>query len=449
LGVALGGILLVAIVIFVEYKIAGSGEGIPLVSHLLLFALLSMVTLLLILVFFFLIRNLFKLLFERRQKVLGAHLKSRLTLAFVALTLVPTIVLFITSAGVVHTTIESWFKSQVEEALQSSLVVAQAYYQNTSENVVNVGSRLASLITSRSLLTPPKRDSLRWLIESWCVAEGLSSIQIHFRDGSEPLSAKDAASESVPIPAPRPSFLKIALQGEKMAKILPLEGGGDLVRGIVPIKSKAGNDIPAVLLADHHVPDSLAGRLFAISNAFGEHQEAKRMRGPVKTVYVLILLGVALLVLLIGFWFGMSMARDITDPIQELAEGTGKIAAGDLDVHIEPGGEDELGLLVRSFNKMTGDLREGRDELVKLNLDLDNRRKYMETVLKNVAAGVLAIDSEGLITAVNNSADRLLGIQDNDILGKPLRAVLPEVSATAVNAILEELADSGTDAIER
>ena len=99
---ALGGVLLIASIILVEYLIARSVEGIPLGGHLLLFALLTIVTLLLILVIFFLIRNLFKLVFERRQKMLGATLKTRLTLAFVALTLVPTIVLFIASAGVVH-----------------------------------------------------------------------------------------------------------------------------------------------------------------------------------------------------------------------------------------------------------------------------------------------------------------------------------------------------------
>ncbi len=98
----------------------------------------SIVTLLLILVIFFLIRNLFKLVFERRRKVFGSHLKTRLTLAFVALTLVPTVVLFIASAGVLHTTIESWFTPRVEESLQSSEVVAQAYYRNTSEAVLRI-----------------------------------------------------------------------------------------------------------------------------------------------------------------------------------------------------------------------------------------------------------------------------------------------------------------------
>lgn len=446
---ALGGVLLIASIILVEYLIARSVEGIPLGGHLLLFALLTIVTLLLILVIFFLIRNLFKLVFERRQKMLGATLKTRLTLAFVALTLVPTIVLFIASAGVVHTTIETWFKAQVEESLQSALVVAQAYYQRASDNVLNGGSRLASLIEGDSLLDPSRREDLARSLASWRTADGFSAIQILFRENVPPISVKDPALQSVHIPAPRPSFLRIAFQGKKTSKILPLEGGGDLIRGIVPIVNTPDNRAPAVLIVDHYIPTSLAGRLFSISSAYGDYQEAKRMRGPVKSIYVLILLMVALLVIFIGFWFGMTLARDITEPIQRLAEGTGKIAAGNLGVYIEPMANDELGVLVRSFNKMTADLRKARDELIRVNLDLEGRRKYMETVLKNVAAGVLALDSKGRITAVNSSAGRLLGIRGQEILGQSLAAVLPAVSAGAVTEILEDLAHSDAEAIER
>lgn len=449
LGVALGGLLLIAAIILVEYIIARSVEGIPLGGHLLLFALLTIVTLLLILVIFFLIRNFFKLVFERRQKMLGATLKTRLTLAFVALTLVPTIVLFIASAGVVHTTIETWFKAQVEESLQSALVVAQAYYQSASDNVLNGGSRLASVIAGDALLDASRREDLAHSLASWRAADGFSAIQILYRGNVPPISVKDPALESVHIPAPRPSFLRIAFQGKKTSKILPLEGGGDLIRGIVPIVSTPGNRAPAVLVVDHYIPTSIAGRLFSISNAYGDYQEARRMRGPVKSIYVLILLMVALLVIFIGFWFGMTLARDITEPIQRLAEGTGKIAAGNLGVYIEPMADDELGVLVRSFNKMTEDLRKARDELIRVNLDLEGRRKYMETVLKNVAAGVLALDSKGRITAVNSSAGRLLGIRGQEILGQPLAAVLPSVTASAVTEILEDLAHSDSEAIER
>ncbi len=261
--------------------------------------------------------------------------------------------------------------------------------------------------------------------------------------------SKDPALKDAAIPPPLNSFLKIGLRGEKTSEIIPLDDGGDLIRAVVPISAKEGGGVQAALVADHYIPTSLAGRLFSISSAFGEYQEAKRMKGPIKVIYILILLMVALLVIFIGFWFGVTMARDITDPILGLAEGTEKIAAGDLDVYIEPTADDELGVLVRSFNKMTTDLRIGRDELEKANFDLDSRRKYMETVLKNIAAGVLAIDSERRVTAINESAGRLLGITAKSPLEQRLDEILPAASSAAVSEILEELLESGSEATER
>lgn len=252
------------------------------------------------------------------------------------------------------------------------------------------------------------------------------------------------------LPEARRSLLKIAFRGKTTSTTVPLEHtGGDLLRAVAPIESPSGGQPEAVLVVDYQVPTSLAGRLRAISSAFGDYQEAKRMGGPVKTTYVLILLVVALLVIFIGSWFGMTIARDITDPIQRLADGTGKIAAGDLDVYVEPMADDELGALVKSFNQMALDLRKSRDELMRVNIDLDGRRKYMETVLKNVAAGVLATGSDGRITALNNSARRLLQIADNGAVGRPALEVLPDVSGKAVAEILNELSASGRDSLER
>jgi two-component system nitrogen regulation sensor histidine kinase NtrY len=447
--VAVFAAIALALIFLLESRIARSAEDIPFAGHLLLFALLTVVTLLLILIIFFLVRNFFKLVFERRGRVLGSHLKTRITLAFVALTLVPTVVLFIASAGVLHTTIESWFKTQVEESLQSSLVVAQAYYKNASDKVSQEGARLAGLINDDRFLDKSRRPELQDALDSWRIAHNLSSVQVYFRDGSPPVSSRDKTTADITLPAPRASFLKIAFKGEDTTKIIPLDGGSDLIRGIAPLKTTGSEAVDAVLVVDYYIPTSLAGRLLSISNAYGDYQEAKRMKGPVKTIYVLILLMVALLVIFIGFWFGMSMARDITDPLLKLSEGTEQIASGNLDVYIEPVADDELGVLVRSFNAMAADLRKGREELLRVNIDLESRRRYMETVLKNVASGVLALDAEGTVTMINDSAVRLLGIRKEDPIGMHLLEVLSEASAAPVREALEELEESLTGTIER
>ena len=434
---------------FVGYELARSGGEGPMSGHLLIFGLLAVVLLLLILIIFFLIRNIFKLLFERRGKVLGVRIKTRLILAFVALTLVPTVVLFIASASVLHTTIDSWFAVQIEEALTSSVLIGQAYHQKASENVTKSAERLAKEIQQRKLNVNGQDDQIKHFLETEIHTLGLSRAHVFLQGSQHPLgvsSSNSTDSSAVPVMA---SFLKIGFGGSTASTVVKLDSGEDLVRGIAPIVFNGPNRVSGVVVVDHVIPQTLSSRLFGITKAYDDYQEAKRLKGPVKTTYLLILLIVALLVIFVGFWFGMSMARDITDPLQSLAKGTQQIASGNLDVFVEPVGDDELGALVRSFNKMASDLREGRDELLRVNADLENRRKYIQTVLKNVAAGVIAIDADQKVTAFNESSLRLLGVAGELRLGSPLfQQLAPDVSARLNEAVIE-LRESESGAIER
>ena len=434
---------------FVGYELARSGGEGPMSGHLLIFGLLAVVLLLLILIIFFLIRNIFKLLFERRGKVLGVRIKTRLILAFVALTLVPTVVLFIASASVLHTTIDSWFAVQIEEALTSSVLIGQAYHQKASENVIKSAERLANEIQQRKLNVNGQDDQIKHFLETEIHTLGLSRAHVFLQGHQHPLgvsSSNSTDSSAVPVMA---SFLKIGFGGSTASTVVKLDSGEDLVRGVAPIVFNGPNRVSGVVVVDHVIPQTLSSRLFGITKAYDDYQEAKRLKGPVKTTYLLILLIVALLVIFVGFWFGMSMARDITDPLQSLAKGTQQIASGNLDVFVEPVGDDELGALVRSFNKMASDLREGRDELLRVNADLENRRKYIQTVLKNVAAGVIAIDADQKVTAFNESSLRLLGVAGELRLGRPLfHQLAPDVSARLNEAVIE-LRESESGAIER
>ena len=204
-----------------------------------------------------------------------------------------------------------------------------------------------------------------------------------------------------------------------------------MVRSIVPIWNDNGDKVEAALIEDLYLSMSLSRRLFTISDAFGEYEQAKRTRGPVKTIYVLILLLVALLVIFIGFWFGLRIATDITEPIERLATGTESIAAGDLDVYIKPiaepmSWESWSGLSTRWPRICETDGTSWSESIWTWTAG----GKYMETVLRNVAAGVLAVDSDLAITAMNNSARRLLGISREEVTDWSLMAVLPEASAT-------------------
>jgi two-component system nitrogen regulation sensor histidine kinase NtrY len=157
---------------------------------------------------------------------------------------------------------------------------------------------------------------------------------------------------------------------------------------------------------------------------------------------MMALLMVTLLILFSATWFGFYLAKDITVPIKELAEATHRIATGDLSFRIQMKAADEIGTLVQSFNQMTGDLQVSRSEL-------EQRKKYMEIVLKNVAAGVISIDEEGNVSTINTSAEQILEIKGGEVLGKNISEVLPKEYVEQVRPLLNEIKSSGKDAIER
>ena len=173
------------------------------------------------------------------------------------------------------------------------------------------------------------------------------------------------------------------------------------------------------------------------------------MKDPLKFTYIITLFLVMLLIIFAATWFGLFLAKGITGPIQDLAEATRKIAQGDLDHQINIVAADEIGVLVDSFNRMTKDLKKSNQRLEQVNLDVESRRKYMETVLRNVSAGVVSVDREGIITTINRAAEKMLDIQTQSILNKRYEEVLdPEHFALAAE-LFQELHESEEGSIEK
>jgi len=157
---------------------------------------------------------------------------------------------------------------------------------------------------------------------------------------------------------------------------------------------------------------------------------------------MLALLMVTLLILFSATWFGFYLAKELTVPIKELAEATHRIATGDLNFRIQMKSADEIGTLVQSFNQMTGDLQVSRSEL-------EQRKKYMEIVLKNVAAGVISIDEKGTVTTINTFAEQILEVKSEEVLDRNITSALPKEYVEQITPLLNELRSSEKDPIER
>ncbi len=451
--------LVTGLVIFLTRFESGLFEvtsQLPLSKNILVLALINVNILLILLILFLVFRNIFKLVLERRRDIPGARLRSKLVIAFVSLSLVPTMLLFFVSAGIISNSIENWFNEEIEKSLEESLAVAQTYYKNSATNALYYGDQLARIVKEQKLLNERNLPTLRELIQQKQQEYNLGVVEVFSSTLEELVRASNPQVPAAEFTDPGSDTIREALRGNRFTRITPI-GKADLIRGIVPVYSNWNpNDVVGVVVVNYYVPYSLVNKMKEISNSFEQYKDTKLLKGKIQKGYVLVLLLTALVIIFLATWFGFHLARGITVPIQELALATNRVAGGDLDVKIDVQSDDEIALLVEAFNKMTADLRIGQQSLrlanrnlQASNLELEQRRRYMEIVLKNVTAGVISVDRHGNVTTINKSAEKLLKIQTGKVLGKNFREVIKPEHLSMVRDLIKQQAIAGKDAIQK
>lgn len=441
---------------YYEANMSSLPEQMSLPNNILIFALINLNIILLLLLIFLVMRNFTKLLFERRRRVFWSKLRTKLVLAFAAFSLVPTLLLFFVSAGFISQSIESWFAGEVEDSLRQSLEVANTYYENAAADALFFGGRLAERITSLDMLSPNNRTFLRNEMLRKQTDYKLGVVEIFSASGEELVRVFDPDVPTKQFSDPAGDLVQSGLAGESKSVIEPL-GEADIVRGIVPIRMAPTDDtIAGVVVVNYFIPHSLVSKMTDIRKTFEDYRKQKILKTPIRANYLGVLIMVALLIIFMATWSGFYLAKGITGPIQELAEGTGEIAAGNYDIEIPPAADKEIGMLVNSFNRMTRDIKASRAQLSNTLEDLrqtvaesERQRRYIETVLANTSAGVIALDSQGRLNTLNPASERMLELSVSEAIGKSYTEWLRPEQQEAVTGLLAELAEADGETIQR
>ncbi|MBI5181760.1 MAG: PAS domain-containing protein [Nitrospirae bacterium] len=444
--------ILTAIVVFFQ-KIEGPSH---LANNIIVFALFNVDLILLIVLVLLLSRNFIKLYLERRQNIMGAKFRTRLVLYFLSAVIIPSILLFFVALGLLTNVIESWFNIQVENSLKNSLEVAQTYYQNSQDNALYYSKQISKTITEGGLLDEQNRHLLKEVVAKKAEEYNLGVVEIFSAQVEELVKILNPQIPEGSFVRPQSDLIKTGLKGKEITNIQSL-GKGDIIRGVVPIYSSFNyKDIVGVVVVNYYISQSLVNKMEAITGAYEEYKQLKAFKNPIKGSYIMVFLLITLIIIFAGTWFGFHLAKDITVPIQKLAEGTQAIAQGDLNFKIvDIKARDEIGMLVNSFNKMTDDLKfsnerlaEANISLQKGNIELDRRRGYIETVLESIATGVISVDRDGRITTFNSSAEKILGIPASDVIGKHYQSALHLLPLDKVQELINKMRSQGKAAIE-
>ena len=398
---------------------------------------------------FVLARNIVKLVVERRRGLPFARFRAKLVALLLGMTLVPAVLVLAVGSELIRTSVERWFNAPMDEILASANQIASDYYHERQVQVSDHATRIARSLASidlagadvrglRDLLAPEVTLQRVQMVEVYRVSASTGSLP-----GLEPVL--DVAAPALPPGYTRAAADRLAAQAlagsAEAHSSEALGGSGDLLHAAAVIRSK-DRKVTGVVVATDYLTGDLAARARRMTQAFESYNQLRVLKRPLTGVYLSFFLMVTLLILFGATWMGSYLAKRITRPVQMLSTAAREIGAGRLDQRVEPQSNDEFGALVEAFNTMAGELATSRRrverstiELERKHVEVEGRRRYIETILERITTGVVSVDATGAITTINSAAARLLSL-DRSIVGQPARVVFDRLDLQPVNALL-------------
>lgn len=360
--------------------------------------------------------QLFRLVRQRRQRVFGSLLASRLLLLFSVFALLPGVLVYTVSVQFLTRSIESWFDVRVDRALEGGLNLGRAaldaLLQDLSLRAGAMALALSEVPTAQQpLLVARVREQI-----------GAEDVLLLSTSG-KPLAGASRQPGRKP-PVPSDANIRLALQNANgFAIVEPYGDKGLMMRTIVQVRPAPELQPPGqlrLLQLTQPVPPTLAEAGDAVQSVFHAYKELSLSRQGLKQTYILTLTLSLLLALFAALAIAFLLSRRIARPLAILAEGTEAVARGDFSRRADVTSGDEFGILTRSFNSMTGQLDEARQAAEVSRRQLEMANGYLESVLANLSAGVLVFDANFALTVANRGATGILAQSLEGQLGKPL-----------------------------
>ncbi|MFY9609237.1 MAG: ATP-binding protein [Blastocatellia bacterium] len=393
---------------------------------LLLYALSTLNFLAFVILLFVLLRSVIKLVRERRADRLGSKFKSRLVSYAIGLSLLPVLLLFFFAFGLLNRSIDRWFGEPARQIVDDARAIEESYFKKEEAELVSI-ARAISRSLSLASRSDYDSDELRGQIDQEMAAYNVALARIVTANGKRITIGGDRSQVEGDIEETLDAAAnRLHTSGEAFSG----RDGGESPSAIYVIAGVRLTDAPddsRLFVIAREFPPELTERAANITSQHENFHSLLRKLKRIKAIYILLLAAVTLLLLFSASWLALYVARGITVPIQALAEATDRVARGDFTHPVEVMAEDELAVLVKSFNQMSAMLAENRerleraaDDLSRTNLALDNRRRYIETVLESLSTGVVSTNEHAGIATINRSALSMLGLAGKPATGTPI-----------------------------
>ncbi|TRZ75759.1 MAG: PAS domain-containing sensor histidine kinase, partial [Deltaproteobacteria bacterium] len=316
-------IFLIVMVSLLGIQLSHMGAILPISSNVLIIGLIVNINIILILVIlilllvFLIVRNVVKLLFESKRGVLGSKLRTKLVAAFVGLSLIPTVTLFLVAISVFSYSIENWFNITIGDALNKTVEVANVYYQQSADQAKYYARQISSDITKNRLYDQERAEYLKVLIEQRQKNYKLGLLEVYFNNQERNLLVRDPNNPNIEPKPLSPKMLEDVFTGQEVSVVESSEVG-DLIRGVAPIYSYVSpGEVIGVVAVNYHIPKELVNKMGIISKTSEQYGQITLLKNPIKFTYIITLFIVTFLVIFSATWFGLYLAKGITVPIQD------------------------------------------------------------------------------------------------------------------------------------
>jgi two-component system nitrogen regulation sensor histidine kinase NtrY len=391
-----------------------------------------------------LIRNLVRLIVDRKRGVLGARLRTKLVFFFLALVLLPAFLLSFGAGAFIKTTFEGLIRTPVEEVSRQAKEIVKEAGRREEARLLEHARFLAAELRA---VPAADADARRAVTTAWRQREGLDVAGFIL---DERTVFTDVAAGSGGSGLLRDAVRRaVARAGQFAARsgttVFDQEPSGALFLLVGAAPLEPGVPARGAAVAGVVVRSDLKNRLEGIEAADRSYAEIRAQRRELLRLYYSIIALVGLAIVFVASWIGFYVSRRITVPLDQMAAASREISAGNLGVRVLTNVGDEVGQLVDAFNEMAGQLQESREVITRSTADLrrsnqalDERRRYIETLVAQLGTAVLSVDREGRVTTANPAVTSMLGLPVKP--GENLRAALEGAGLEPLARFLDDAA---------
>ena len=337
-----------------------------------------------------------------KSGVMGSRLTVRLLGAFALMAIIPGLIVYLVSVNFLTRSIESWFNVKVESALDGGLSLGQ---RALDIMLVDIEEKAENMATSLAFQPSKTHYSL---LNDLREKSGIQDAVLLTPQGRI-ISISSSDPNSFLPELPSVAQLRQA-QNRVYGKIEPIPNKGLYLRVLAPVNVQELAGETRILQLLQPVPKSLSNTAEAVQDVYRDYQELSYSRSSLKDNFKLTLTLVLMLAMLSALAIAFVLSRRLTQPLAVLAEGTRAIASGDYSTMLPEHGEDELGILVKSFNSMTRQLDDATKASERNSVRVEAARGYLETILAHLLSGVLALNEKAELRTYNVAASNILGI---------------------------------------